>query len=201
MLILGCWEQVAKVQMASVVGGAVVNSCLHFLKFSSCFVIPQLALHLWDLWAQSFSVAVDISNWCWKMALGRGTDLPPSARPAQYVKSGLCGLWSKVLYLYCPMRHQVMYLSYGYFWDLSKWGWQNEIIFLKLAGSEAHLRPSCSPVTHQEVLCTESLKTKWHWTTKEGDERDALGNAAGIIHKFSNIIFISIFHDSNVAAP
>ena len=92
-------------------------------------------------------------------------------------------LWARK----CDIRpHQVIYLSYGCFWDWSRWGWQNKNnnISEKLASSEAHLRPSCSPVTHQEVLCAESLKTEWHWTTKEGDERDTRGNAAGIIHKF-----------------
>ena len=89
------------------------------------------------------------------------------------------------------------------FWDLSKWGRQhkNNNISEQLAGNEAPLRPSCSPVTHQEVLRTESLQTEWHWTTKEGDERDTLGNTAGIIHKFWNIIFVSIFQDSNAAGP
>ena len=58
--------------------------------------------------------------------------------------------------------HQVIYLSYRHFGIYpNEAGRINIIIFLKkLARSKAHLRPSCSPVTHQEALHTESLKTQ-----------------------------------------
>ena len=73
------------------------------------------------------------------------------------------------------------------------------IIFLKLAGSEAHLRPSCSPVTRPGGCYARRKPEDQVALNNQGGGQKGHSWQCGRNNTFSNIIFISIFQDSNVA--